>query len=161
MRIFPQGVTVVTWTEPDGARGMTVSAFTSLSLNPPLVLISISKDSSNHDAIVKSEQFAVNFLASDQGSISDRFAGRLKMKERFEGVSFAKGSTGSPVIAGARAVIECLVWRSYDGGDHTILLGEVVRAGKLNGKAPLVYYGQGYTTTGEREQSGPPFDAPW
>jgi flavin reductase (DIM6/NTAB) family NADH-FMN oxidoreductase RutF len=161
MRAFPQGVTVVTSEGVDGPKGLTVSAFTSVSLDPPLVLVSLAKSSAAHDLFVRAKEFAINFLADDQKSISDRFAGRADVKEKFDGIGFRPGVTGSPVIQGVRAVIECAAWRVYDGGDHSILVGEVVRAEKLNNKAPLVYYGQQYTTTEKPESSGPPSDMAW
>jgi flavin reductase (DIM6/NTAB) family NADH-FMN oxidoreductase RutF len=161
MRIYPQGVTVVAWRDRDGLKGLTVSAFTSVSVDPPLVLISISKGSAIHDAFVRAKRFAVNFLSCSQESIADRFAGKLGVKERFDGVEFTEGVTGSPVINGVRAVIECTTWKVYDGGDHSIQVGEVVRARKLSDIAPLVYYDQQYTTTEQSERSGAPFDAFW
>lgn len=150
MRTFPQGVTVVTTISRDGPKGVTVSAFTSLSLDPPLVLVSLSKASAVHDVFTQSTEFAVNFLADDQKSVSDRFAGRHEIKEKFDGIGFRAGTTGSPVIPRARAVIECRTWRVYDAGDHSLLIGEVLRAEKLSDKPPLVYYAQQYTTMGAR-----------
>ena len=161
MRIFPQGVTVVTTKGPSGTAGITVSSFTSVSLDPPLALVSIAKGSALHDVFRDSGGFAVNFLADDQKSVSDRFAGRLELEDRFSGLKFKEGRTGSPVIDGARAVIECRSWRAYDGGDHTLLVGEVVEARALNNKRPLVYYGQQYTTTERAEFPAPPSDMVW
>lgn len=161
MRIFPQGVTVVTAMEGTVPKGITVSAFTSVSLNPPLVLISISKDSSVHKALMSSKGFAVNFLAHDQGNVSDRFAGRDEVSDRFEGVGFVAGATGAPVIKGARAVVECRPWKLYDGGDHSLLIGEVVRAERLNAKPPLVFFVHQYTTTASVDHTLPPSDHMW
>jgi len=161
MRIFPQGVTVVTAQTDRGPTGMTVSSFTSVSLDPPLVLISIAKSSNLHDVLKGAKAYAVNFLADDQKSVSDRFAGRTNHADRFEGVGFALGSTGSPLISGARAVIECRPWQVYEGGDHSILIGEVVSARALNSKKPLVYYSQQYTTTEQVEYPAPPSDMVW
>ena len=161
MRVYPQGVTVVTFGAPDGPKGITVSSFTSVSLSPPLVLVSIAKGSALHDLIVRSEAFAVNFLADDQKSVSDRFAGRVQLRDRFEGLSYRKGSTGCPIIDGARAAIECRPWRAHDGGDHTILVGQVVSARALSAKKPLVYYSQQYTTTEAQEYPAPPSDMVW
>ena len=161
MRIYPQGVTVATADSPDGPKGITVSSFTSVSLDPPLVLLSIARTSALHDLFAGAKSYAVNFLADDQKSVSDRFAGRTNSKERFEGVKFAKGLTGSPVIAGVRAVIECNAWEVYDGGDHSILVGEVVAAEVINSKRPLVYYSQQYTTTEQMEYPAPPSDFVW
>ena len=161
MRVFPQGVTVVTWTASDGPKGITVSAFTSISLDPPLILVSISKKSSLHDAFIESKSFAVNFLADDQRSVSDRFAGRHDVGNRFHGIKFETGLAGSPVIQGARALIECNLWRIHDGGDHSLVLGRVIEARKLNDKLPLVFYGQQYTSTERIEHLGPPLDTMW
>jgi flavin reductase (DIM6/NTAB) family NADH-FMN oxidoreductase RutF len=160
MRVYPQGVTVVT-VESGGPKGLTVSSFTSVSLDPPLVLVSISKGSGLHDVMHEAKAYAVNFLADDQKSVSDRFAGRTDKKDRFEGIRFTKGLTGSPIIAGSRAVIECRAWRTYDGGDHSILVGEVVSAKALSSKKPLVYYSQQYTTTESAEFPAPPSDMVW
>lgn len=161
MRVYPQGVTVVTTQGDDGPKGITVSSFTSVSLSPPLVMISISKGSALYEAFAEAEKFAVNFLADDQKSVSDRFAGRSGPNERFEGTKFKAGSTGSPLIQGARAVIECATWKVYEGGDHTMIVGEVVAAGSLNSKRPLVYYLQQYTTTEMAESPAPPSDIVW
>lgn len=158
MRVFPQGVTVVTSVGAGGPTGITVSAFTSVSLEPPLVLISVSKQSSVHPSLLGSKKFAVNFLADDQKSVSDRFAGRHDVPDRFEGIGFTAGVTGSPVIQGARAVVECIVWKVYDGGDHSLLVGEVVRASKLNDKPALVFYMQQYTTAERTDHVAPPED---
>ncbi|MDG6980857.1 MAG: flavin reductase family protein [Nitrososphaerota archaeon] len=160
MRIYPQGVTVVT-TDSNGPKGLTVSSFTSVSLDPPLVLVSIAKGSAMHGVFRKAESYAVNFLADDQKSVSDRFAGRTQAKERFEGIRFARGTTGSPIIAGARAVLECNAWAAHEEGDHTILVGKVVSAKTMNSKKPLVYYSQQYTTTEQMEYPAPPSDIVW
>lgn len=161
MRIYPQGVTIATTSTPEGPKGLTVSSFTSVSLEPPLVLMSIAKSSALHDLFRDAKAYAVNFLADDQKSVSDRFAGRTKAKERFEGIRFSKGVGGSPVIDGVRAVIECKAWEVYEGGDHSILIGEVVHARAMNSKRPLVYYSQQYTTTEAMEYPAPPSDIVW
>ena len=160
MRAYPQGVTVVT-TDSNGPKGITVSSFTSVSLDPPLVMVSIAKGSAMHDLLRGAKSFAVNFLADDQKSVSDRFAGRTHAKEKFEGLKFSKGITGSPVISGARAVLECTLWKAYEGGDHSVLIGEVISAKTLNSKRPLVYYLQQYTTTEQMEYPAPPSDIVW
>jgi flavin reductase (DIM6/NTAB) family NADH-FMN oxidoreductase RutF len=161
MRVYPQGVSAVTTNLEDGPTGITVGSFTSVSLDPPLVLMSIAKGSVLHDIFRNARTYAINFLADDQKSISDRFAGRTQVSDRFEGIGFTRGVTGSPIIDGARAVIECKSWQVYDGGDHSILVGEVVSAKTLNSKRPLVYYSQQYTTTeptGPTEHPAPPSD---
>ncbi len=145
----------------DGPKGITVSSFTSISLNPPLVLVSLAKGSALHDSLVRADSFAVNFLADDQKSVSDLFAGRVEVKDRFEKIRSHRGQTGSPLIDGARAVIECRRWRVLDGGDHSIILGEVVSASGLSERRPLVYYARQYTTTERSEQPAPPSDIVW
>jgi flavin reductase (DIM6/NTAB) family NADH-FMN oxidoreductase RutF len=161
MRLYPQGVTVATTTGPSGPTGLTVSSFTSVSLEPPLILMSIERGSAIHDLFRGAKTYAINFLAYDQKSVSDRFAGRTKVKDRFEGLSFTRGVTGSPIIEGVRVVIECRAWKAYEGGDHSILVGEVVAAKTLNSKRPLVYYSQQYTTTEQIESPAPPSDMVW
>jgi flavin reductase (DIM6/NTAB) family NADH-FMN oxidoreductase RutF len=161
MRSYPQGVTVLTTADKAGLKGITVSSFISVSLTPPLVLVSIAKGSALHDQLASAESYAVNFLADDQKSVSDRFAGRTSVSDRFRGIKYQKGSTGSPIIAGVRAVVECKAWKVYDGGDHSILVGEVVSARTFNSKRPLVYYSQQYTTTELQEYPAPPSDIVW
>jgi len=161
MRVFPQGVTVVSLMTEGGPRGLTVSSFTSISLAPPLVLVSIAKTSAVHDALREAKAYAINFLAEDQKSVSDRFAGRTGLKNRFEGLKFELGVTGSPIIDGVRAELECRAWKAYDGGDHSILIGEVLFAKTFNSKRPLVYYAQQYTTTELMEYPAPPSDMVW
>ena len=161
MRVYPQGVTVATTTGPSGPTGLTVSSFTSVSLEPPLVLISIAKGSAIHDLFREAKAYTINFLADDQKSVSDRFAGRTKVKDRFEGLKFSNGVTGSPIIDGVRVAIECRAWQVYEGGDHSILIGEVVSAKTYNSKRPLVYYSQQYTTTEQTEYPAPPSDMVW
>jgi len=161
MRIYPQGVTVVTTRGEDGPRGITVSSFTSVSLTPPLVLVSIAKSSAIHDTLKRSKVFAINFLAEDQQSVSDRFAGRVEIRDRFHGLKFRDGVTGSPIIDGVRAVIECKIWQVLEGGDHSMFVGEVLAAKTLNSKRPLVYYTQQYTTTEFLEYPAPPSDIVW
>jgi flavin reductase (DIM6/NTAB) family NADH-FMN oxidoreductase RutF len=161
MRVYPQGVTVVTIASEEGPVGLTVSSFTSVSLDPPLVMVSIAKGSGLYGVFREAKSFAVNFLADDQKSVSDRFAGRTRERHRFDGIRFTRGTTGSPVIAGSRAVLECRAWKAYEGGDHSIFVGEVVSARTLNSKKPLVYFSQQYTTTESMEYPAPPSDIVW
>ncbi len=161
MRVYPQGVTVVTTQADDGPKGMTVSSFTSVSLSPPLVLVSIAKGPQLHDPYREAKGFAVNFLADDQKSVSDRFAGRTEARDRFEGLKFKLGESGSPIIDGVRAVIECKTWKVYEGGDHSLIVGEVVGVQQLSNKKPLVYYAQQYTTTEFPKSPAPTSDIIW
>jgi flavin reductase (DIM6/NTAB) family NADH-FMN oxidoreductase RutF len=145
MRGFPQGVTVVTAKAKGKLWGVTVSSFTTVSLDPPVVLISLMKGFATSRALSSSAAFTVNLLADDQRCISDRFAGRIPMADRFEGLRYSLDGTSSPVIEGVVGYIDCRKWREYDGGDHILILGEVAKARRLSDKAPLVYYAQQYT----------------
>jgi flavin reductase (DIM6/NTAB) family NADH-FMN oxidoreductase RutF len=139
---FATGVTVVTTVDDRCAdHGMTVSAFCSLSLEPPLVLICIDKTASVYPALAGAASFAVNILASGQEALSRRFAEHLE--NRFEGIGFARGRTGAPLLHDALAHLECETRARHDGGDHTIIVGEVIAAAAHAGR-PLLYYRGGY-----------------
>jgi flavin reductase (DIM6/NTAB) family NADH-FMN oxidoreductase RutF len=152
MRRFPQGVTVVTTQPENGPVGITVASFTSISLTPPLVLVSIAKGSYYHDLFVNTKAFAVNILASDQGDVSERFAGKVPQGEdRFRGVKSHAGSGGSPLIENALSWIECRNWKTMDAGDHTIILGEVTQCMTGRDAPPLLYFNRQYATIGQLE----------
>jgi len=139
---FPSGVTVVTTKAADGSdQGMTVSAFCSLSLEPPLVLICIEKTASAHDALTKAKGFVVNVLAAKQEQIGRRFA--IVDIDRFEGVGFTRSSSGYAILDDVLAVIECDRVSMHDGGDHTMIIGEV-EATRAETGTPLLYYRGGY-----------------
>lgn len=143
MGCFASGVTVVTTVDAESkARGITVSAFASLSLEPPLVLICIDKNASVHDHLTEGRHFAVNILAENQENVSRRFAS--SEPDRFGGVSYRSGSTGSPLLDGVVAFVECRVTNSYPGGDHTIVVGHVLAAG-VNDDRALAYFRGRYT----------------
>jgi flavin reductase (DIM6/NTAB) family NADH-FMN oxidoreductase RutF len=126
-------------------RGITVSAFSSLSLEPPLVLVCIDKRASLHDDLKECGHFAVNFLAEDQESVSRRFAS--KDGDRFNGIRCRPGQTCAPLIEGALGFVECRVVNAYAGGDHTIFVGQVEASGGQDGK-PLLYFRGDYSNLG-------------
>jgi flavin reductase (DIM6/NTAB) family NADH-FMN oxidoreductase RutF len=141
MSHFASGVTVVT-TEHEGKPfGMTVAAFSSLSLHPPLVLVCVEKTVKTHDAIAGAGKFGVSILNSKQTDVSNRFASRAE--DKFAGTEIVQGELGLPLIAGAITRLECRVSEKLEGGDHTIFVGEVVGAQTEEGE-PLVYYRSGY-----------------
>jgi flavin reductase (DIM6/NTAB) family NADH-FMN oxidoreductase RutF len=145
MSRFACGVTVVT-AEYEGKRyGATVSAFSSLSLTPPLVLICIGKNSTAHDAIRKGERFVVNILREGQEALSNLFAS--KTHDKFAGLETRAGKLGVPVLDGVLAAVECRLYETLPGGDHTIFVGEVVHADLAEGN-PLVYFRGGYRELG-------------
>jgi len=129
---FATGVAVVTFEGPDGPRGVTVNAFTSVSMEPPLVLVSVAKGAWSHDAL-KGERFCVNVLGAEQERIARQFAGMGEGEPRW-----VKGSA-TPRLAGVLAHLECRPWRNYEGGDHTLFLGEVVDFAYRDGDA-LCYH---------------------
>lgn len=142
---FASSVTVVT-TEHDGEwYGITVSAFSSLSLRPPLVLICIDKSVRAHDAIARSERYAVNVLRDDQEEVSRRFASR--MDDKFQGLPTRMGLLKVPLLEGTLATLECRLRDTLPGGDHTIYVGEVVAAETSEGN-PLLYFRTGYHRLG-------------
>lgn len=143
---FVSGVTVVTCESGGTRHGITVSAFCSLSLDPPLILVCIEKRVTAHDAIASAGHFAVNVLAEDQEEISARFASRVE--DRFEDVPVRPGSLGDPLIEGALATIECRVHEQWPGGDHTIFIGEII-ASDLGEDDPLLYFRGDYRRLAE------------
>lgn len=140
---FVSGVTVVT-TRGDDDRpvGMTVSAFASVSLEPPLILACIDKRASVHGRFSEGSYFAVNILSEDQEHISRLFAS--KDQDRFNGTRYTESATGPPLLEGALAYLECRVVHAYPGGDHTIIVGEVESTSVAERK-PLAYFRGGYT----------------
>jgi flavin reductase (DIM6/NTAB) family NADH-FMN oxidoreductase RutF len=139
---FPSGVTVVTTKGPDGSdSGMTVSAFCSVSLEPPLVLICIEKSASAYQALTGSTGFVVNILSAGQEQIARRFA--IVDIDRFEGVGYSRSQTGFAVLDDALGLIECRTVAQHDAGDHTVIVGEVEGARAGMG-TPLLYYRGGY-----------------
>jgi len=141
MSHFASGVTVVT-TEQDGTPyGMTVAAFSSLSLHPPLVLICIEKSVRTHEAIATAGKFGVSILSQSQTDVSNRFASRSE--DKFSGIATHRGTSGVPLIDGAITTLECSLREQFAGGDHSIFVGEVVAIETAEG-VPLVYYRSGY-----------------
>ena len=145
LRNYPTGVTIVTTTYNGVYYGLTVNSFTSISLNPPLVMIAIDKRAASHDAIAKSGIFAVNILPYDMADLAVRFA-TAPQQERFKGLEVFTARTGAPIIKGSLAYLDCRVYVQYEGGDHTIFLGLVEEGKVLNNKKPLIYYNRSYLT---------------
>jgi len=139
---FTTGVTVVTAIGPDGQdQGMTVSAFCSLSLTPPLVLICIDHTASMYGSLKVASHFVVNILCEDQEALARRFSGTDP--NRFDGVGYTRGQTGLAVLDDVLGSVECRVTATQEGGDHDVFFGEVEFAGASDGK-PLLYYRGGY-----------------
>ena len=141
MGYFASGVTIVTTEYQGELYGMTVSSFASLSLSPPLILICIDKTVPSHEALRLAGQFVVNILDKRQEHLSRRFA--TTGDNKFKGVAWHSGTLGLPVLDRVLAVVECKLHATLDGGDHTILVGEVIEATVDEG-TPLLYYRRGY-----------------
>jgi flavin reductase (DIM6/NTAB) family NADH-FMN oxidoreductase RutF len=141
--LFPTGVAVLTTRASDGTpHGLTVNAFCSLSLDPPLVLVAIDRICSVLETFEKSAHFAINFLSAEQQNLSIRFS---ELPEgRFTGVSWTPGSEGAPLMEGAIGSVECRTTQVIDAGDHRALIGEVIAATVGEGE-PLVFFRSGYT----------------
>ena len=136
---FATGVTVVTCVDGDGnPAGLTVNSFTSVSLDPPLLLVCIAKRAGSAAALRAAEHFAVNVLQTGQQPASIRFATRDE--DRFGATPWSTGETGAPLLMDSLAVFECERHAIYDGGDHDILLGKVIRASFDPTLDPLLYF---------------------
>ncbi|MDB4907376.1 MAG: flavin reductase domain protein FMN-binding protein [Gemmatimonadetes bacterium] len=139
---FATGVTVVTARDEEGRdHGMTVSAFSSVSLAPPLVMTCIGHDASMHGVLMTAERIGINILDSAQEALSRRFA--EQDSDRFEGIGFARAESGVALLLDALAHLECRVVSRQETGDHTLIVAEVERARPNEGK-PLLYYRGGY-----------------
>ncbi|WP_161880902.1 flavin reductase family protein [Deinococcus alpinitundrae] len=136
---FASGVTIITARQDGEQRGMTASAFVSVSLNPPLILVSVDKRAAMHAVLEAGQAFAVNILSQSQQLLSDHFAGRPDPGLRLPWSELG----GLPVLDGAAAQLACTKYQTYDGGDHTLFVGEV-QATRLTEKAPLAYFGGTY-----------------
>ncbi len=139
---FASGVTIVTAHSGDGAdHGMTVSAFCSLSLEPPLILVCIDHGTVMHGVLESAAAFTVNVLAADQEDLARKFSD--PDDDRFEGTSYTRGANGLALLTGAAAWLECVLTDRYEGGDHTFFVGRV-EAADAGDARPLVYYRGGY-----------------
>lgn len=138
MRHFPTGVTVVTSLRGDEPRGATVSAFASVSADPPMVLICINREARSYLYISSSKIFCVNFLSGDQRDLAERFSGKLRERQ-FEGVPYEVDATGAAVLGGVVAHLDCEVVEEHHAGSHSIFIGRVLACASRGG-SPLGYY---------------------
>jgi flavin reductase (DIM6/NTAB) family NADH-FMN oxidoreductase RutF len=139
---FATGITVVTVVDENGhPHGMTVNSFSSVSMDPPLVLVSIDLRNAILGHFLSSPYFAINMLAEHQEHLSRRFSS--PSENRFHGVEWRPGEFNVPLLEGVLAQLECSVARIFEAGDHTMLIGEVRLASYTEGK-PLVYFNSSY-----------------
>jgi flavin reductase (DIM6/NTAB) family NADH-FMN oxidoreductase RutF len=144
---FATGVTVITTFSKEGKlHGLTANAVSSLSLVPPLMLICVDKKADSYASFEESGVFTVNVLSDDQEDLSRRFA--VSGGEKFEGVAYHRGGNGAPILNGSLAHLECKLTATYDGGDHTIYIGEIEEAQTREAK-PLLFFRGGYRELGD------------
>jgi flavin reductase (DIM6/NTAB) family NADH-FMN oxidoreductase RutF len=145
LRHFPSGVTVVTVKSGDEVHGLTVSAFASVSPEPPLVSVMIDHRHTAYRLLEREGAcFAVNVLGQDQMELSNRFAW-LKDEDRFRGVTWTRAATGAPILTDTIAWVDCTIHARCSAGTHTIYVGEVQASGVPRpDHAPLVYWNRGY-----------------
>jgi len=143
--MFATGVTIVTARTAEGALvGLTANSFNSVSLEPPLVLWSLSRTAASMPAFQAGSHYAINILGADQQALALRFA--AKGVDRFADVEFMEGVGGAPLLAGAAASFECFNRSRYDEGDHVIFVGEVERCTHRPDASPLLYHGGKFYT---------------
>ena len=141
---FATGVAVVTSRYKDEVHGTTMNAFCSVSLDPPLALVSVDKVADSHDLIGSGGVFAVNILAEDQEHLSvilsQKGTAELDAAHRLEGIKYTKTATGAPILYGIHAFLDCKVINTIDAGDHTIYIGQIEDTGWGEDTLPLLYH---------------------
>jgi flavin reductase (DIM6/NTAB) family NADH-FMN oxidoreductase RutF len=143
---FATGITIATVMAPDGIpHGLTVSSFTSVSIDPPLILLCISYGCAPVHHFNQNSYFGINVLSDEQRNLSVIFS--VKPEGRFDGVSWHTGAYGAPLIQGCLAHFECLTDRLIDAGDHRIVVGQVLRV-ESNPGQPLLYFNRSYRLLG-------------
>ena len=145
MRAWTTGVAIVTSIYADQQYGMTINSFTSISLEPPLICVTLKQLTHTHDLVVKSSMFSVTILTSAQKELSDRFAGKMpNVTDRFAGLQTETISLDSPVFKEGMAYFDCVVVSSMPVGENTLFVAEVVDARGEGGGDPLVYHNREY-----------------
>lgn len=138
---FATGVVVITADGAGGPAGMAVSSFTSVSLDPPLVLFCASHTSTTWPVIRAAGHFCANVLAADQEHLARGFAAR---GDRYLGVSHRRGASGAPVLDGVHAWVDCEIAAEHDAGDHVVVIGRVLDLGADPARSPLLFYRSSY-----------------
>ena len=144
--LFATGVTVITTRGADQLHGTTANTFSSVSLDPPLVLVCLTSGTEARRVITASGHFAVNVLCAEQEAVSRYFAARDRPRglDAFRDVPYRTGVTGAPLIDGAAALLECRVHAEHEAADHVIFIGEVLAVASDHEAEPLIFHGGGY-----------------
>ncbi len=143
LKLWASGVSVVTAQSKEGELGMTATSFTSVSMDPPQILVCLNETTETGDAILENKKFAVNILTSAQEQVSNQFAGGTSMDERFKNVAGHKGEVGVPVLDEALAIMECIVVNQFKAGTHWVVIGEIQQT-RCNVGEPLLYFNSAY-----------------
>ena len=155
MRAWTTGVAVITAAHNGQRYGMTVNSFLSVSLEPPLISVTLKQLTHTHELVVQSGEFAVTVLSADQKELSDRFAGKLpEIKDRFEGISTETLNIDAPLLKGGIAYFNCRVVHSIPIGENTFFLAEVIAAQGEGDREPLVYHNRVYWELTHPEAQG-------
>ena len=150
MRHYPTGVTIVSTSDGGNMHGMTVNSFTSVSLDPPLVLVCIAHSAHCNQMIKNARCFAVSILGHDQADVSSGFADNDPAAQpihEFRHHGYGKGSTGAPLLEGAVAHLDCRVEEEFEVADHTVFVGRVEYAREADARASLVFFDGKYART--------------
>jgi len=137
-------VAIATARVGERVHGMTVTAFTEVSLDPPLVLVCADKSSDTHPVIAAGGVFALNLLASDQAVLSNRFASKKDEERRFEGIAWEIEVTGAPILPGTLGALDCRVVAAHEAGDHVIYIGQIEAIRIAEDREPLLYHRGSY-----------------
>jgi flavin reductase (DIM6/NTAB) family NADH-FMN oxidoreductase RutF len=144
---FATGVTIITTKSKEGVpAGLTANSFTSVSLDPPLVLVAVDKKADSWPHFEESKVFTVNILNDEMETLSRKFA--VSGGDKFQGVAYHAGANGVAILDGALGYLECKLYATYDGGDHTLYLGLIEQAETREAK-PLLFYRGGYRAIGD------------
>ena len=150
MRHWATGVAILTARDGDHAHGMTVNSLTSVSLNPPLVLVSLERNAVTHGLVERSRAFAVSLLGESQQALSDLFARpATETGDRLAGLATHTAVTGAPILSDNIGALDCAVMAAHPAGTHTIFVAEVLAAQTHNSETPLVYFDRRYRRLAE------------
>ncbi|MCA0042484.1 flavin reductase family protein [Celeribacter litoreus] len=150
MRLCAAGVTVITAGKGDERRGLTATAFTSVTMDPPTVLVCVNRNGQAHDAIVENGHFCVNILCEASRDVAESFAGMTGKEgaDQFEGFEWIETSVGAPAYAFAQAAVACTLTQAMEAGSHSIFIGEVQEAATNPDRSPLLYFNRGFHAVG-------------
>ncbi|HKJ39340.1 MAG TPA: flavin reductase family protein [Anaerolineales bacterium] len=141
MRAWTTGVAIITAIHDGQRYGMTINSFTSISLEPPLVSVTLKRLTHTHELVEKSGEFAITILSADQGALSDRFAGKMpEITDRFEGLETETLDIDAPLLKGGTAFFNCRVVNAIPVGENTLFIAEVIAANGMGEDEPLVYH---------------------